>query len=415
MIKTVLQRYFIFSLLFLVLVTAMHPQSLARANDVEFISLPEALRFVDNGGYAVQKGGGIIAAHNLHKMFIPASIVKIATSLSALQILSPQYRFATYFFMDEKQNLYIKGFGDPFLVSEEIAFIVKNLKELGCMRINNIYLDDTAFDIAASVEWTGSSDNPYDAQNNALAVNFNTVNIIKDQSGKVFSAEEQTPILPLMSELGEDFKPGKYRINISQKQNRDSETINRYTGELFRAFQHRENIPGSGVIVPKKTPDKLSPFYIHQSSKTLEDIIGPLLLFSNNFIANQLYLALGAEVYGYPATWEKSKRAVADIMLSEFRLSEDEIRIIEGSGLSRKNLVSPYAMLLLLDSFKHYKDFLPRKDGKFLKSGTLKGVYSYGGYFSENNDFNSFVLILNQEKNTRERLLQVLEEIHNRN
>lgn len=414
MIKIMFQRYPAFPLLFLLLVTSIHPQSLARANDVESVSSPEALGFVDNGGYAVQKNGRIIVAHNLHKMFIPASIVKIATSLSAMQILGPRFRFETYFFMDENQNLYIKGFGDPFLVSEEMALIVKNLKELGCKRVNDIYLDDTAFDIPASVAWTGSSDNPYDAQNNALAVNFNTVNILKEQTSKVSSAEEQTPTLPLMSELGEDFEPGKYRINISQKQKKRIETINRYAGELFRAFQHKENIPGSGVIISQKTPDRLSPYYIHRSSKTLENIIVPLLLFSNNFIANQLYLVIGAEVYGYPATWEKSKKAVAEILLREFGLSEDEITIIEGSGLSRKNLVSPYAMLQLLEFFKPYKNLLPRKEGKILKSGTLNGIYSYGGYFSEKNDSNSFVLILNQEKNTRERLLQFLEQNYNR-
>jgi D-alanyl-D-alanine carboxypeptidase/D-alanyl-D-alanine-endopeptidase (penicillin-binding protein 4) len=395
--------------------TVIQPQLLAGADDVGLFSSPEALGLVDNGGYAVQKNGRIIAAHNLHRMFIPASIVKIVTSLSALKILCNQYRFATYFFFDENNNLYIKGFGDPFLISEEIGFIVKKLKESGCKRINDIYLDDTAFNISASAAWTGSSDNPYDAQNNALAVNFNTVNIFKDRMGKVSSAEEQTPTLPLMSELGEGFEPGEYRINISQKQRGRTETINRYAGELFRAFQHKENISGTGVIAPQKTPDRLSPYYIHQSSKTLEDIIGPLLLFSNNFIANQLYLTIGAEVYGYPATWEKSQKAVNDILLVEFRLSEDEIRIVEGSGLSRKNMSSPYAMLQLLDFFKPYRNFLPRVEGKLLKSGTLKGVYSYGGYFSENNDYNSFVLMLNQEKHTREQLLQVLEQIHSRN
>jgi D-alanyl-D-alanine carboxypeptidase/D-alanyl-D-alanine-endopeptidase (penicillin-binding protein 4) len=411
----IFQRYPILPMLLLLFVAVLPPASLAGTDDVDPISSPEALGLVYNGGYAVKKEGRIIAAHNLHKVFIPASIVKIATTLAALQILNPQYRFETYFFVDEDQNIYIKGFGDPFLISEEIARIVKTLKKLGCRRINDIYLDDTAFDIPASVEWAGSSDNPYDAPNNALAVNFNTVNIIKDQDGKVSSAEEQTPTIPMMSEFGEDLEPGKYRINICQKQTKNNNIINRYVGELFRAFQRKENIPGSGTIASKKTPDSLSPIYKHQSSKTLEDIIAPLMLYSNNFIANQLYLTMGAEAYGYPATWGKSKKTMAEILLREFKLSEDEIRIIEGSGLSRKNLVSPYAMLELLEAFKPYENFLPRKEGKLLKSGTLQGVYSYGGYFIENNHLNSIVLILNQEKNTRRRLLQVLEQVHNKN
>ena len=399
----------------LLLVIALHPQSLAIAKDVESISFAEVMRFIDNGGYAVKKDGRIIAAHNLHKIFVPASIVKIATSLTALRILGPKYRFETYFFMDAKQNLYIKGFGDPFLISEEIVIIVRELKKLGCRRINDIYLDDTAFNISTIADGSGLSDNPYDAQNNALAVNFNTVNIEKDQTGKVRSAEVQTPTLPLMAELAEDVGPGIHRINISQGRTGRNEIINRYAGEMFRAFQHKEKIPGDGIIVFKKTPDNLTPYYTHQSSKALEDIIAPLMLFSNNFIANQLYLTMGAKIYGYPATWEKSRMAVEDTLLKEFKLSAGEIRIIEGSGLSRKNLVSPYAMIQLLDFFKPYSGFLPQEDGKILKSGTLKGVYSYGGYFLDNKDLDSFVLILNQERNTRERVLKELEQIYQKN
>ena len=50
-----------------------------------------------------------------------------------------------------------------------------------------------------------------------------------------------------------------------------------------------------------------------------------------------------------------------------------------------------------------------------MKSGTLKGVYSYGGYFLDNKDLDCFVLILNQERNTRERVLKELEQIYQKN
>jgi D-alanyl-D-alanine carboxypeptidase/D-alanyl-D-alanine-endopeptidase (penicillin-binding protein 4) len=393
-------------------VTAIHPQSLAAADDIEGISSPAVMGFIDNGGYAVMKDGRIITAHNLHKKFVPASIVKIATSLTALRMLGPQYRFQTHFFRDMNQNLYIKGFGDPFLISEEVAIIVKELKRLGCRRINDIYLDDTAFNIATLADGVGLSDNPYDAQNNSLAVNFNTVNIVKDKTGNVRSAEAQTPTLPLMVELAGDLEPGTHRINISRNKTISNEIINRYVGELFRSFQHKGNIPGDGIIAARKVPDKLTPFYKHQSSKALEEIIAPLMLYSNNFIANQLYLAMGAKFYGYPATWEKSRIVVEDILLKEFKLSASEIRIFEGSGLSRKNLVTPHAMIQLLDIFKPFSAFMPQEDGKFLKSGTLKGVYSYGGYFPGNHTLDSFVLMLNQEKNTRNRLLQELERMY---
>jgi D-alanyl-D-alanine carboxypeptidase/D-alanyl-D-alanine-endopeptidase (penicillin-binding protein 4) len=72
-------------------------------------------------------------------------------------------------------------------------------------------------------------------------------------------------------------------------------------------------------------------------------------------------------------------------------------------------------MLQLLDSFKPYAKLLPQEDGKHLKSGTLKDVYSYAGYFMENERLDSFVLLLNQGQNNRDRLLDVLEQIYHAN
>jgi D-alanyl-D-alanine carboxypeptidase/D-alanyl-D-alanine-endopeptidase (penicillin-binding protein 4) len=237
----------------------------------------------------------------------------------------------------------------------------------------------------------------------------------KTETGSVLSAEEQTPPLALMAELAEKLPPGLHRINITHEKSSGAAFISRYAGELFRAFQKQENIGGEGTIARRKTPENLKPFYTHRSSKTLGDIIEPLMLFSNNFIANQLFLALGSHKYGYPATWEKSKQVMADHLQKIYNLSENELRIIEGSGLSRKNRVSPHAMMQLLDSFKPYAKLLPQEEGKYLKSGTMKDVYTYAGYFLKNKRPDSFVLLLNQGQNNRDRLLYVLERIYHAN
>lgn len=392
--------------------SAASPLVEARANDIgpDVLSATESL--IDNGGYAVIKNNKFIAAHNLHKAYVPASIIKIATALAALKILGPRYRFKTNFYLDDRQNLYIKGFGDPFLISEEVAAIVAKLKRLGCKEINDIYLDNAAFQLTAAADGAGSSDNPYDAQNSALAVNFNTINIEIEKRGRVVSAEEQTPFLPLMVRMAAGLDPGTHRVNITRGKNDGDTIISQYAGELFRAFLQQEKISVLGTIARRTTPDNLPLLYVHRSTKTLKDCIGPLMLYSNNFIANQLFLALGSHKYGYPATWEKSILAMASYLQKEKELSAKEIRIIEGSGLSRKNRVSPQAMIRLLESFKPYAKLLPQEDGKFMKSGTLKGVYSYAGYFVKNGKLDSFTLLLNQEKNTRDRVLDVLERIY---
>ena len=414
-IRVFLQKYFILPILFVLSVSGAVPLAPARADGMGNSTKTATESLIDNGGYAVKKNNRYIAEHNLHTLYIPASTIKIATALATLDLLGPSYRFETFFYRDIHDNLYIKGFGDPFLISEEVAVIVRKLKELGCTTINNIYLDSTAFAQVALTDGAGASDNPYDAQNSALAVNFNTIHIRKDQGGTVFSAEEQTPTLPFMEKLAEALDPGVHRVNISQEKDSGHDFISRYVGELFRAFQQQENIAGEGIITRRKTPEDLMVFYSHQSSKTLEDIIGPLMLYSNNFIANQLFLALGAQKYNYPATWEKSMRAMADYLHKKYNLAAKDIRIFEGSGLSRKNRVSPHAMLQLLDSFKSYANLLPQEDGRLLKSGTLQGVYCYAGYFRGNGGLDSFVLLLNQGKNNRDRVLDALERLYHDN
>lgn len=412
MLKKVLKRSLTLLFLILLLAAAYDPQPFSRSCAAESMGVPAAAAYIDNGGFVVEKDGKIIAAHNPHKMFVPASIIKVATSLAALQILGPAYRFETHFFVDPDHNLYIKGYGDPFLISEEVAIIVRKLKELGCERINNIYVDDTAFALAASADGLGLSDNPYDARNSALAVNFNTVNLEKGPAETIRSAEEQTPTLALMSELSKGLSQGVHRINITRATGAGDQIIRRYTGELFRAFQMHENIAGSGSIAFREVPANLNPFYKHRSSRAIEDVIAPLMLYSNNFIANQIFLAVGAAEFGYPATWEKSKQAVAGLLQEKFNLSAEDIRIVEGSGLSKKNRVSPLAMLKLLDFFKPYSRLLPEKEGIFIKSGTLKGVYSYAGYFTEKEETDSFVLLLNQERNNRDMVLLLLEVLY---
>src|SRR5687768_18485794 len=64
--------------------------------------------------------GKEIVAQNADESFVPASVTKIVTAWLALQVLGEDYRFETPFYMDAKRVLYVRGGGDPFLVSEEL-------------------------------------------------------------------------------------------------------------------------------------------------------------------------------------------------------------------------------------------------------------------------------------------------------
>ncbi len=366
-------------------------------------------KLIQNGSCIVSKNNNRIISYNPDNPYIPASIWKIVTALAALETLGEDYRFKTEFYLDSSSDLYVKGYGDPFLISEEIDSIFKALSKRGVAEINNIYLDNSAFKGPEAPPGISSSLNPYDVTNSALAVNFNTINFYVDKNGEISSAENQTPTLAIMKKLGRGFKEGTHRINISKS----PENVLRHTGELFRAFQHLHGIPGSGMETKSETPPDLKPFYVHHSSRLLKDIIKAMMLYSNNYTANQIYLTLGASEHGHPATWEKSEKSLRSYIDKNFPVYSESITFDEGSGISRNNRITARAMVDMLDKFKPFAGLLPIENDTFIKSGTLKGVYSYAGYFVREGKCDSFVIILNQERNYRDRILKLLEQQYN--
>jgi len=401
---------FFYWLLVVLTVKFLGPVPAASAQDLALA----AGRYVETGGFAVKKGDVLVCAHNPDEPLVPASILKIATALAALEILGPAYRFTTGFYQNPGGDLFIRGGGDPFLTSEEVALVVEGLRLAGLRPVRDIVVDDTAYELPGPADGTGTSTNPYDAGNAALAVNFNTIHFAVAAVGLVRSAEPQTPTLPLMEETGRHLAPGRYRLNITGAAQLEATTA-RHAGELFRAMLTGPGGADHGQIKRAPVPAALAPLYVHHSSRALADLLQPLLRYSNNFIVNQLFLACGAKVYGYPATWAKGAAAVNGVLHDKLGLTNHDLRLVEGSGLSRQNRLTPRAMLGILDAFKPYARTLPGdKQGRLVKSGTLTGVYSYAGYLGGGQAaaLDSFVLILNQKENYRDALLALLDRIH---
>lgn len=361
---------------------------------------------ISNGGYILSVDGRILASKNENTPFVPASTLKIATALGALRLLPADFRFRTDFFLTGDNDLCIKGYGDPALTSEEIVLILQSLRQQGVARINNILLDAGAFELTGEAEGRGDSLNPYDAACSALAVNFNTVNFTKRTDGTIISAEEQTPTLPIMRRLGKNLPADTHRINLTN----DHDNILVHTGELFRALQHRLGIPGEGTVTAGAVPAGARLFLTHRSSQSLEQIIAGLLRYSNNFIANQLFLTCGAMKNGYPATWDKGRRVFREFLAS-LAVTEQQLTMVEGSGLSRDNLATPAAMLKILHAFRPHARLLAVDQGRLIKSGTLTGVYCYAGYFTGGESPAPFVVMLNQPENQRDRIVNLLEKI----
>ncbi|MGD8513734.1 MAG: D-alanyl-D-alanine carboxypeptidase, partial [Deltaproteobacteria bacterium] len=340
----------------------------------------------------VAPDGQILFKQNHTKPCAPASTLKILTAMAAIHHLGNSYRFHTEFYLNSKNDLKIKGFGDPLLVSEiwqEIAQVLAP-KLQGC---RDLILDDTYFAPNLGIPGINPSTNPYDAPNGALCANFNTVFFERNKRGSIVSAEPQTPMTPLalkrVQQLG--LKGGRYAF-LS-----DSREAALYAGELLVYFlkEKGRDFRGQiqlGVVHPKDTV-----LYAYRSPFTLEATLKKMLEFSSNFMANQVFLAVGAHVHGPPGTVKKGVQAVSEYVKEVLHLSD--IQVVEGSGISRKNRLSPLDMVSVLKAFAPHRGLLTSKGPVLYKSGTLRGLKTRAGYIeSRQGSPYYFVFFLKSQK-----------------
>jgi D-alanyl-D-alanine carboxypeptidase/D-alanyl-D-alanine-endopeptidase (penicillin-binding protein 4) len=363
---------------------------------------------IQHGGYALTANGRISKAHNSTTPFTPASTLKIITALAALNILGPEHHFATHFYRDEKNNLYIQGNGDPFLLTENIIAIVDNLRDTGIRKINNLIIDDSSHQLDRQADGNENTINPYDSWNSGLAVNFNAIAIVVTPEHAVKADDPKVPLLPMMQTIGAALPAGHHLVNVNAFPSVGQlSNTQRYTGELFAGLMKKQQIVVEGSIQEGLTPTHAQPVLSYWSGKSVREMLQQCLKYSNNFIANQLFLACGVAHFGPPATWDKAQRTLQSYIKENLDLSEAELTMVEGSGLSRHNWITPRAMVSVLEKFAPYKELLPLKHDIPLKSGTLSGVYCYAGYLPQQHDA-PFVILLNQPHNNRDVILHTL-------
>jgi serine-type D-Ala-D-Ala carboxypeptidase/endopeptidase (penicillin-binding protein 4) len=322
----------------------------------------------------VNASGKIILSHNPDREMVPASTLKVLTSLAAFHYLGPDFRFHTDFLLDTHNTLVIKGYGDPLLVSEIITGIAHHLEGVLPSPINGILLDESYFEGPITIPGVSTSSNPYDAPVGALCANFNTV-FFKHVNGRLTSAEAQTPLLPMARERIRRSGLKKGRIVLTRRQ--DEAPL--YAGNLFRYFLEQEGVAVRGRVgLMTDGFQEARLVYRHTSPYDLQQIVERLLEYSNNFTANQLLLAMGTRCYGPPATLDKGVRALAAYARDVVGIPNGAF--VEGSGISRHNRLSVHDMAAVLQHFRPHAHLMPNEGSEYYKTGTLRGVRTRVGY-----------------------------------
>jgi len=309
----------------------------------------------------------------------PASVMKLVTTYSALELLGPAYRWKTEVYADG-DDLALKGYGDPKLNLESFWLMLRALRGRGLRDIQgDILLDRSWFAPQPDARFDDDTYRPYNVAPDALLVNFKALRFTFIPEGergavRVF-AEPEMPGLEIVNSLrlieGSSCPEGRAFRERIQADFRPRPPRASFTGpypaacgerELNVALHHPEDyVTGmirqlwteSGGWWGGKAREGVVPpaarlIYKHES-EPLAEVVRDINKFSNNVMARQLYLTLGAETGGVPARPETAFISIKNFLATK-GIKAPELVMENGSGLSRIERMSAASLAAMLQA-----------------------------------------------------------------
>ncbi len=405
-----------------------------------------AVLLVDAQGQASPR-----VSHRANVAMNPASVMKLVTTYAALDLLGPSYTWATPIFVDGPVrdgtlhgNLTIQGQGDPKLVIERMWLLLRRIQGLGIRNIaGDIVLDNSAFALPAAdpSAFDGEPLRPYNAAPDALLVNFKSVvmtfapdpgnNLARVQFDPPLAGVQMQATVPLLAGECADYR-GALKADFSDpKAIRFAGGYTQSCGEKVWAVAYADpksyatravlgmwqdmggKLQGSVRMgsVSGTTAAAYKPV-LEVRSAPLAEIVRDINKYSNNVMAQQVYLTLGrvptppAAVAGVEdavtalGTFEASHKVVQRWWTERLGGADDMPVLDNGSGLSRTERISANGLGRLLQS-AYASPLMPELMGSLpingvdgtlrrakprtsgyahLKTGSLNEVVAVAGY-----------------------------------
>lgn len=391
------------------------------------------------------RSGTTLYEHNPRTRLVPASNLKLLTTAAAMDVLGPQYRFATQLLSNGIRqgdrltgNLYLRGLGDPTIQFADYQALAAQLASQGVRQVQgDLVFDDTWFDAERlGVDWSHDDETTYyGAQISALTVSpnadFDAGSVLVTAKaparvGQPVNVDIFPPTDYLQLSNRAVSGPGNtYGINRRHGTNllqlsgavapgRQSEQLvsvwepTQLVANLFEQALAQQGITVLGRrVMGDASPATATVLAEHQSAP-LQELITPLLKLSNNNMSEALLKAMGRKTAN-SGTATAGVVAVAGFLKRQ-GLDTATLSQVDGSGLSRRNLVSSQNLtdLLLAASkqpwFSVWYNALPiagntdRMTGGSLsyrlrgttaennlhaKTGSMGGVSSLSGYITD--------------------------------
>ncbi len=376
-------------------------------------------------------------AHNEQEVVHPASVMKLFTTYAGLQLLGPDFTWRNRIYTDGpvqggvlQGNLIVRGSGDPKLVVERLQDLIGQIMAQGVREVRgSIVLDRSVFDVPPRKDpFDDEPLRPYNVSPDGLLLNFKSIiyTFSPDPANGRALVRSEPPLaglalpadVPLRSGPCQDWR-SELRADFSQNlQTRFSGSYASGCGErawpvayphpddyaprVFQALWLQAGGQLTGQVVYGATPAKAT-LLLEVRSLPLAEIVTDINKFSNNVMAQQLFLTLSSEL-GAPGRFEASRLRLDQWWRKQFPGLPAPV-LDNGSGLSRSERSSALTLTALLqrasqgEAAQVFRNSLPIAgvDGTmarlkerqpkaaaigkaWLKTGSLRNVASIAGY-----------------------------------
>lgn len=401
-----------------------------------------------------------LASFNAAQVMNPASVMKLVTTYAALEKLGPAYTWKTEARAEAPLadgvlagDLFLAGSGDPKLTFEQFWLLLRQLRAEGVREIaGDLVLDRSLFDLPEEdpAAFDAQPLRPYNVTPDALLVGFKTVrlNLRPDVATKSVAVAVEPPLANLdvinLVRLGNngcgDWKEAlradlvrhgeRYRLMLTgsysaacgpKPWNLGVLSHDHYAYGLFAELWRELGGSLRGGVRSGAVPAAARPL-AQIESPALAEIVRDINKFSNNVMARQLYLTLGAESGKRPARAEDADAAIR-AALEARGLRFPELVLENGSGLSRRERISAESLGRLLQAawksplMPEFIASLPltavdgtmkkRLNGNgaagqaHIKTGTLEGVKTIAGYVLDRHGHRLAVVFLINHPNAQ--------------
>ena len=333
-------------------------------------------------GYLVvdAKTGQVLEQRQPKEGFVPASTIKVASTLAALLVLGPDHRFHTDLVATGAiQNgtlagdLFLKGGGDPMLTSDDFDTMAQQLKSKGVTRVTGRFVyDSSAYATAKAVDTEYEESAAYNPGIAALSVNFNVLQLKWEREKKgatTFRLSAQTDhheidVSYIKAEQAQPGTTGPYGLAYRETGGAPTWFVvpsKRAKGEIRvpvkrpdynAAYIFREVAKKQGITLGEPvagTAPEAANLLVRQVSKPLPDIVYRTQRFSNNMAAEMLSLAVARKLTGKAPTLAEAGAIVAEWYRKTIPDADwSGLTLRNGSGLTKDSRISPGQMVAIL-------------------------------------------------------------------